>query len=1024
MQIHKLVLGLALSVTMALAGCLQDEKDPAVSSNSGKLTGAYYAAGLGNVAVQIQNAVMGDPTWFEDVGTGGELNLANLGLSPNALGAPLRSFVCPVGDGTSVQQLTWIDGRNENNKFSVKGIGINAGAIVQSLRSRVAPYQVGLFTGGASIELSSGTNFTIPSSCGSLNIPIGAPVLAFKIDRPAPPSEALTRTEYKTVACGMGDNGLLQRGTMVQKRVLTFKQDGSFENGSWENESMGGCMDDVLITLEKGGELESNDGYADLANFAAVTLRSLLVEQLAMKCRTASVTRDKQTTKEIDTCGDIRPNQNEAIEEDDLGQDTDERRLACAGSTAVTMVMFTNLRDPKIGTDTIRWLSGEAVIRRTLDNKTVGTSDEAAQNARRYKWLGEEINCSGEETFYVTCEKIPGEPALEARRSGSKWISSGVNGWFVDESWFAGAFNLCWFGSCTKVIGGSITNLNPEYFTGTYIHSYGGTTTWRGKAATSWADNELFKPQPVNTTLWRVPESTNYCIWEQRVMIAACPMLYDPAQQGSWTSGYTYAHGRPTALDPGINGGGSSAGKMYNRARADGHLTAMVSLLWEECNFKGCDYWTETAGPGQGVFIKSWNTAPMAAGIVYLSPSAKEVRTGMCTDMGFQLNSSGMVEAAVAQLAQKNTAVATTATAKDDAQDVLSAAEAAFTSAQNDVSVAQSAVNTAEGEVTNRTNTRNSAQTALNADPTNPTKQAALATATANLNNAQTALDAAEQVLADKEAALALRTSEELAAQTAFDAAAAAYNTAVSERNLASTQLAEAQAAASMGAGRNLTETERGQLQAVYDGICGSQQDTLSVLEQQMARTYCAGHYNSNTYAMLPGLGLYCDQVFDKSPGTPTSTGAATWNLEFKKTAAPGFDIQTTLLNTEGVMLAHKPTLPNNTTLVVTQRDFTQPLNCLRQEERYYSWPKIYYYTVCGGKGGCWQQQGTEWFTVTESTTRQWTGLSYAGGSWSLPSYGFRSPYGTWPTYESIPYPLGAGTPSWTWAQIIGMLFN
>jgi hypothetical protein len=48
------------------------------------------------------------------------------------------------------------------------------------LRARVAADQVGTFVGGSNIAMASGNSFTIPSSCSSLNIPAGAPVIALK----------------------------------------------------------------------------------------------------------------------------------------------------------------------------------------------------------------------------------------------------------------------------------------------------------------------------------------------------------------------------------------------------------------------------------------------------------------------------------------------------------------------------------------------------------------------------------------------------------------------------------------------------------------------------------------------------------------------------------------------------------------------------------------------------------------------------------------------------------------------------
>ncbi len=55
---------LAFAFSVILGGCIPDEKDPGQSSDIGQLNGAAYAAALGAIALQAQNAVVGDPSWF------------------------------------------------------------------------------------------------------------------------------------------------------------------------------------------------------------------------------------------------------------------------------------------------------------------------------------------------------------------------------------------------------------------------------------------------------------------------------------------------------------------------------------------------------------------------------------------------------------------------------------------------------------------------------------------------------------------------------------------------------------------------------------------------------------------------------------------------------------------------------------------------------------------------------------------------------------------------------------------------
>ena len=994
-DIRKLMLAVAAFMTLALTGCLQDEKDPAATSDVGKLTGSFYASGLGNIAVQIQNFVMGDSSWFAETSASAEINLADRGISATAMGAPLRSFICPSGDGTSVRQFTYLDGRNEMGKFSVKGIGTDAGSIVQAIRARVAPYQVGIYAGGTSIDLASGEPLQIPGSCSGMSIPLGAPVIAFKIDRPAAPSEALFRTEYRTIECGADAQGLKRRGTEVQKRTIRFLPDGTFDGGNWEAENMGNCVDDVVVQVTKG-DIDFNAGASEISNFAAIALTQLLQEQLQMGCRTATVTSNKRTAKEIDTCGNVGIDASDAVTEVEAADNTDSRILACTNSTAANLVYFNNLLGDRLGLSTIGWTSGTATILRTLDNKVV--SNDMGQEANRNQWRGTAINCGGGETYFVQCGKLPGAPALAGRASGTKWLSNPVMGYFVDESWFASVFNLCWFGSCKRVIGGTITELNPAYFTGTSVHSSSGTTVTRPKSANSWVNPLTFVPL-VSSGLWTLPESSNFCIWQQRVMIANCPFNFDPSRVNtSWNPSYTYLHGIPTALDPGVGGGGSDAGRIYDMSRSQGRLTANVTLLWEDCNFKGCDYWYESAGPGTGVYIKQWQSAGYAPGTVILSAAAKEIRTAMCNDLNFQLNSSNMVPMAQAQLAEKTALHTQRQNELAAAQSALTTAQGAFNTASNEVLTLQGNVETAEDQVDTRTTQQQTAQTNYNLLPT-PGNQTALNNANANLATAQANLTDAQTDLA---AAVAIQTTAQTTqnnAQTAYNNAVTALSNAAAAKASAEAQLAAAQGAASSGLGRDLTPEERAALQSAYNGSCVTQNDTLSATEQPATRQTCIVNYNNPTmFAGLPALNNYCGAVFDRA-------GDGTLTFKVNDSGA-GSNVITTLLNTEGVMLAHKATLVNQSTLAVTQRDFTEPLNCLRQEERYFSWPRVYYYYVCGGKGGCWLASATQYITITESTTRQWTGLSYNGGLWSNPSHGYRSAYGSWANYSQIPYPL------------------
>ena len=51
----------AVLLTGLVSACLPDSKDPDKStSDAGQINGDYYAAALGNIALKVQNSVVGD----------------------------------------------------------------------------------------------------------------------------------------------------------------------------------------------------------------------------------------------------------------------------------------------------------------------------------------------------------------------------------------------------------------------------------------------------------------------------------------------------------------------------------------------------------------------------------------------------------------------------------------------------------------------------------------------------------------------------------------------------------------------------------------------------------------------------------------------------------------------------------------------------------------------------------------------------------------------------------------------------
>lgn len=616
---------LAVVSTVALAACIPDEKDPGASiSETGKLTGAYYAAGLGNIAVQIQNHVVGNAAWFTALTGNMELDLASMGIAKDAMGAPVKSLICPSGTGSEVLQLTWIDAKNDQGNFSVKGVGQD-GSIIGALRGRAGAEQVGLYEGGSAIAMSNGNLLAIPASCSSIGIPHGSPVIAVRIETPAAPSAEIARTEYRSAPCGMDSSGRERRGTLVQSRVVRYLPSGTIvpdsPNVGWGTESMGTCVDDVIVEIANRSQLEGG-AAAELNSFANIALKSILDSALEMDCVSVDVESDLVTkdgprptgvrekkSKPINTCASASASGTEAVTDDrSLADSSDLKILTCTGNEVSAKVRFDLLPKPdKTGTSTIAWTGGTASLLRDLDRTQV--SNGTGSQAERSVWVGRRIGCVGTEKHKFQCEKIPGAPEIKPRESTSgKWISQGISRSTVDETWADHIFFNC-FIDCTRIKGGSMTYLNKKWFTGTYKADDRGTTTIRGMRAVSWIDPYTFKPRPEATGAWRIDQ--NQCVWATRVMHVECPRNYDARQQGTWTpSVLTVNSAFPAALKPGTGGSGI-ASNIYNGLMSSGEYVANVSVNMErkKLTWKGIKTtrWTDTAGPGTNAYIKSWS---------------------------------------------------------------------------------------------------------------------------------------------------------------------------------------------------------------------------------------------------------------------------------------------------------------------------------------------------------------------------------------------------------------------------------
>jgi len=611
---------LAFAFSVILGGCIPDEKDPGQSSDIGQLNGAAYAAALGAIALQAQNAVVGDPSWFS-VSNALALDLAAMGINSEGLAAPARSHVCPTGNGTEVLQVSWLDGRDASNRFWMRGIGGNTGTMLGALRNRVAGDQVGTYDGSMTLQLANGTGLGLPSSCAGLGIPLGAPVLVFRIERPAAPVAELARTEYRTVDCGADIRGIKMRGTMVESRIVRYATTGEITpadpNAGWSTETVGTCVSDAIVTAtattSAGGGSVALNTYADLASNS---LKAVLEEQLRMDCGSARISSDlmqkdeagndvrRKSSKSIDTCAAAGAAAAQAqVGDTDAANMTDSRDICVEKSTVVGNRSLLGVH----GGTLTSTLAGTAWVDRIVDNRSL--SSTSAQTGERMRWVGRstQMSCVSTDSYVAQCGSVPGAPprSTDFAAAANKWNRQNVKG-YTDKSFFDSVFGVCLF-SCEKFKGGTVQTLNWKYFSEKRtLHADTATTRAVGsRSATSWIDSiESFIPNFV-AGAFTVPSATNQCRVRYKEIQLDCPLAYDAAKQAGWTP-FELGWTNVTTLLPGGSYTTKYAGKIYHDSLKKGDAPGLVEVRMEKCSWFDCDSKTYRAGPGLNAYIKSW----------------------------------------------------------------------------------------------------------------------------------------------------------------------------------------------------------------------------------------------------------------------------------------------------------------------------------------------------------------------------------------------------------------------------------
>ena len=266
--------------------------------------------------------------------------------------------------------------------------------------SRVSSNQVGTYDGSTSLQMASGAALALPASCSGVSIPLGAPVLVFRIERPAAPVTEMARTEFRSVPCENDSRGMQQRGTMVQSRVVRYTAEGvitpSDPNVGWATEELGNCVSDAIVTADSVANAEGGsialDNFADLA---AQGMKGALEEQLKMGCTTTNISSDILTRdgagvetrskkdKDIENCAKASASAaGGQVSETAIGNLADTRDVCVEKSIVSGDKAFLGVNAGTLRSD----FAGTAFVDRIVD--IVGLSTDGSQRGKRDRWVG------------------------------------------------------------------------------------------------------------------------------------------------------------------------------------------------------------------------------------------------------------------------------------------------------------------------------------------------------------------------------------------------------------------------------------------------------------------------------------------------------------------------------------------------------------------------------------------------------------------------------------------------------------
>lgn len=429
----------AATMMVALSACLPDDNASSSYESEQEFVQAqseFYANAISQYALQSQNALTNAVSYMDGSISSGTLDLSSADFGALDLGNAelfIESAFCRTGADTA-KHYTWYSSADTDGNFVIKGIGNgHTGYVMSALKDIIDIDTLGIYEEGSITMQTGGSTQSVASSCSSLNIPEGAPVIVTDITLPTESDADMKRYEYRTVACSAGEVGSIQQQIMV-----TYSADGSRNAGGVSVASdVNIANDDTLpwVTIVNSCEApsvsasyESQIGSSSSGiDFAALVAPAAGGDTLSTLQGNLSEVECRELIENIDDYGDEQEAQQKLY--DTCGLEVDVAAVASItisdaileSTETVTKdcseilggaTTFEDSVDGDIGTAHADAWTGDAVYEREIWTYIVSTSGgptgpgcgDCEETTSVDVWRGLSIECSRYEQLEIECE--------------------------------------------------------------------------------------------------------------------------------------------------------------------------------------------------------------------------------------------------------------------------------------------------------------------------------------------------------------------------------------------------------------------------------------------------------------------------------------------------------------------------------------------------------------------------------------------------------------------------------------------